>query len=279
MPSNDDIAPLIEIKSNRRWAPFSFRELWNFRHLLVTLAWRDIAVRYKQTLIGVVWAVIQPAAMMFLLTVFFGRLVKLDSGGVPYPLFSYAALLSWGLFTRGLSSASTSLVTNEAIITKVYFPRLLVPIAAMGAGLIDYLIALVLFGGLLAWYGVMPEYRLLLYPLVILFNLIIALGIGFFLSVLDALYRDIRLALPFVTQLLFFATPIIYSSALVPERFRTLYWLNPMVGVIETARWSLLGYPAPPSHLLAISIAAACSLFVIGILIFLRLERKIVDRI
>lgn len=272
-------AIVIEIRSDRKWASFSPRELWEFRYLLFALAWRDITVRYKQTLVGALWAVIQPLAMMLLLTLSFGHWVKLDAGGVPYPIFSYAALLSWGLFNRGLSAASMSLVTNEAIITKVFFPRLLVPVSAMAAGMVDYLIAFLVFVPLLWWYEVPLAARQILYPLIILLNVVAALGLAFFLSILDAVYRDVRLGLPFLTQLLFFATPIIYSSAMVPAQWQALYWLNPMTGVIEAARWSLLGYPAPPPKLFALSAGVAVLLFFGGILFFLRMERRIVDRI
>ena len=276
LPKN---VPVIEIRCDRKWAPLSLTELWQFRFLFYALVWRDITIRYKQTLIGVLWAVIQPAFMMILFTVIFGRLMKFDTGGVAYPVFSYCALLSWIFFARGLGSASMSLVTNEAIITKVYFPRILVPTAAVMTAFVDFLIAFVVLIPLLVWYDVSIHPPHLLYPLFVLINVIAALGVAYIFSIIDALYRDVRLVLPFLTQLIFFATPVIYSSQIVPARYEAVFWINPMVGVIEGVRWSLLNYPQPPLRNMAYSCLGAVILFLFGILFFQKMERKIVDRI
>ncbi|MFB3060584.1 MAG: ABC transporter permease, partial [Candidatus Binatia bacterium] len=210
------------------WVLPNLAELWEYRELLYFLTWRDIKVRYKQTVLGVAWAVIQPLGMMLVFTIFFGHLVGVPSDGLPYPIFAYTALLPWQLFSRALTDASTSLVANERLITKVYFPRLLIPVSAVLASLVDFAIAFVLLLGMMVFYGIVPTGSVLMLPLFVLLALMTALGIGFWLSALNAQYRDVRYTLPFLTQFWLFATPVVYPSSLVPEQWRLLYGLNPM---------------------------------------------------
>ena len=259
------------------WAPLNLRDVWKYRELLYFLTWRDIKVRYKQTLLGITWAVIQPLFMMLIFTVFFGRLAKVPSDGLPYPIFAFAALLPWQMFSRALTDASTSLVVNERLITKVYFPRLLVPASAVLASLVDFGIAFVFLLGMMVFYGIVPDQAIATLPLFILLALITALGVGFWLSALDAQYRDVRYTLPFLTQFWLFATPVVYPSSLVPEPWRLLYGLNPMVGVVEGFRWALLGREMPPDAMLAVSVIASLMIFVGGLYYFSRMEKYFAD--
>ena len=252
-------------------------ELWEYRELLYFLTWRDIKVRYKQTVLGAGWAVIQPFMMMVIFTIFFGRLAKIPSDGLPYPIFAYTALLPWQLFSRALSDASTSLVVNERLITKVYFPRLLVPASAVLASLVDFAIAFVLLLGMMIFYGIVPTAAVTTLPLFILLALMTALGIGFWLSALNAQYRDVRYTLPFLTQFWLFATPVVYPASLVPEQWRLLYGLNPMAGVVEGFRWALLGKAGPPDVMLAVSAIAVLATFIGGLYYFSRAEDTFAD--
>jgi len=259
------------------WAPLNLQEVWKYRELLYFLTWRDIKVRYKQTLLGITWAVIQPLFMMLIFTVFFGRLAKVPSDGLPYPIFAFAALLPWQMFSRALTDASTSLVVNERLITKVYFPRLLIPASAVLASLVDFGIAFVLLLGMMVFYGIVPTTASATLPLFILLALITALGVGFWLSALNAQYRDVRYTLPFLTQVWLFATPVVYPSSLVPESWRLLYGLNPMTGVVEGFRWALLGKGMPPDAMLAVSVIASLTMFVGGLYYFSRMEKNLSD--
>jgi len=259
------------------WAPLNLQEVWKYRELLYFLTWRDIKVRYKQTLLGITWAVIQPLLMMLIFTVFFGRLAKVPSDGLPYPIFAFAALLPWQMFSRALTDASTSLVVNERLITKVYFPRLLVPASAVLASLVDFGIAFVFLLGMMVFYGIIPTVASATLPLFVLFALITALGVGFWLSALDAQYRDVRYTLPFLTQFWLFATPVVYPSSLVPEPWRLLYGLNPMTGVVEGFRWALLGKAMPLDGMLVVSVIASLTIFVGGLYYFSRMEKTLAD--
>jgi len=252
-------------------------ELWEYRELLYFLTWRDIKVRYKQTVLGAAWAVIQPFGMMLVFTVFFGRLVGVPSDGLPYPIFAYTALLPWQLFSRALTDASTSLVINERLITKVYFPRLLIPLSAVLASLVDFAIAFVLLLGMMVFYGIVPTGSVLMLPLFVLLALMTALGTGFWLSALNAQYRDVRYTLPFLTQFWLFATPVVYPSSLVPEQWRLLYGLNPMTGVVEGFRWALLGKTGAPDVMLAVSAIAVLATFIGGLYYFSRVEETLAD--
>ena len=259
------------------WAPLDLKELWEFRELLYFLTWRDVKVRYKQTVLGVAWAVIQPLCMVLIFTIIFGRLAKVPSDGLPYPIFAFTALLPWQMFSRALTDASTSLVVHDRLITKVYFPRLLVPTSAVLASILDFGIAFVLLLGMMVFYGIGLTTASASLPLFVLFALMTALGVGFWLSALNAQYRDVRYTLPFLTQLWLFATPVIYPSSLVPEPWRLIYGLNPMAGVVEGFRWALLGKGMPPDAMLAISVIASVTVFVGGLYYFSRVEKNLAD--
>jgi lipopolysaccharide transport system permease protein len=270
-------SPALVIKPTSGFAPLDLQNIWNYRELLYFLTWRDVKVRYKQTVLGVAWAVIQPLFMMLIFTIFFGRLAKIPSDGLPYPIFAFTALLPWQMFSRALTDASTSLVVNERLITKVYFPRLLVPASAVLASLVDFAIALILLVGMMFYYGIVPTGAVWTLPLFVLLALMTALGIGFWLSALDATYRDVRYTLPFLTQLWLFATPVVYPASMVPDNWRLLYGLNPMAGVVEGFRWALLGKGGAPDPLLAVSAIAVLMIFVGGLYYFSRMEETLAD--
>jgi len=269
-------SPLL-IRPVSGWVPLNLTELWEYRELLYFLTWRDIKVRYKQTVFGVAWAVLQPLSMMLIFTVFFGNLVGVPSDDLPYPLFSLAALLPWQLFSRALTGASTSLVVNQRLITKVYFPRLLIPMSAVLSSLVDFGISLVLLLAMMIFYGITPTPMLALLPLFTLLALMTALGVGFWLSALDAQYRDVRYTLPFLTQFWLFATPVVYPASLVPDRWSLLYGLNPMTGVVEGFRWALLGKTGAPDAMLAVSTIAVLAVFIGGLYYFRRAENTFAD--
>jgi len=267
----------LVIQPTSGWVPLNLGDLWEYRELLYFLIWRDIKVRYKQTVLGMAWAVIQPLFMMVIFTIFFGRLAKVPSDGLPYPIFAYTALLPWQLFARALTDASTSLVVNERLITKVYFPRLLVPASAVLASLVDFGIAFVLLLGMMIFYAIAPTGAVWTLPLFILLALMSALGVGFWLSALNAQFRDVRYTLPFLTQFWFFATPVVYPASLVPERWRLLYGLNPMTGVVEGFRWALLGKGGGIEPMLAVSVIVILVTFIGGLYYFRRMERTLAD--
>jgi len=270
-------ASVIRIRPVSGGVRLNLGDLWEYRELLYFLVWRDLKVRYKQTVLGAAWAIIQPLFLMLVFTVFFGRLIGVPSEGLPYSIFAYTALLPWQLFARALSDASVSLVANERVITKVYFPRLLVPAAAVISSLVDFAIAFVLLLGMMLFYGVYPGSAIIALPVFILLVLIAALGVGFWLSALNAIYRDVRYTLPFLTQLWMFATPVAYPSSLLHEPWRTLYGLNPMAGVVEGFRWALLGNANAPGPLIWASAAAALVILVSGAFYFRRMERTFAD--
>lgn len=267
----------LEIRPTSGWFSLDLRELWAYRELAYFLAWREIKVRYKQTAIGVAWAVLQPLAMMAVFTVFFGKLGNLPSDGIPYPLFTFAALLPWQLFSRTITECTNSLVADQRLITKVYFPRIIIPLATTLSAIVDFAISAGLLVALMLFYGVMPGMEIVWLPVFILLMLIAALGVGFWLSALNVEYRDVKHALPFINQFWLFVTPVVYSSSLVPERWQLLYGLNPMVGVIEGFRWALLGAGKGPSPMLIVSAVIAVALFVTGIIWFHRREETFVD--
>ena len=270
-------ASVIRIRPVSGGVRLNLGDLWEYRELLYFLVWRDLKVRYKQTVLGAAWAIIQPLLLMLVFTVFFGRLIGVPSEGLPYSIFAYTALLPWQLFARALSDASVSLVANERVITKVYFPRLLVPAAAVISSLVDFAIAFVLLLGMMLFYGVYPGLAIIALPVFILLALIAALGVGFWLSALNAIYRDVRYTLPFLTQLWMFATPVVYPSSLVPREWWFLYSLNPMVGVVEGFRWSLLGKAAPSETMLVVSAVVVLFIFGAGVVYFGRMEQTLAD--
>lgn len=275
----EESVPVFVIRPSRGWMDLNLRELWQYRELLYILIWRDIKVRYKQTVIGAAWAVIQPFFAMIVFSLFFGTLAKIPSEGLPYPIFAYSALLPWQFFAKALTEASTSLVVNERIITKVYFPRLLVPTAVVLAGLLDFGIAFLILLGMMVFYGIMPSWAIFTVPLFLLLTMMTALGVSFWLSALDVEYRDVRYTLPFLTQLWLFATPVVYPSTLIPQAWRALYGVNPMVGVIEGFRWALVGAPPPDLRMLLVSSVVVGLVFVSGLIYFRRMERTLADRI
>jgi lipopolysaccharide transport system permease protein len=271
------LAP-TSIRPARGWVPLNLRELWEYREILYFLVWRDVKVRYKQTVLGVAWAVIQPVFMMVVFSLFFGQLAKIATHGLPYPLFVYCGLLPWQLFAHGLGEASNSLVANERLLTKVFFPRLVVPLASVVSALIDFLIAFGVLVGLMVYYGAAwPGARIVALPLFMALGLATAFGAGLWLSALNVQYRDVRYTLTFLIQLWFFATPVAYASTVVPAAWRPLYGLNPMTAVVEGFRWALLpGVPAPGPGLW-ISVGMVAALVVGGLYYFAKMEQWFAD--
>jgi lipopolysaccharide transport system permease protein len=272
-----DEAPTRVIRPSRGWAPVDLGELWRHRELAFFMAWRDVRLRYRQTALGAGWAILQPLTTTLVFTIFFGRLGKMPSDGVPYPVFALAALVPWQLFAYALLQSSNSLVDNRAILSKVYFPRIVVPVASLGAGVVDFLVSALILGGAMAFYGMGLSWRAAALPAFALLGLVAALGVGLWLGTLNVRYRDIRHTVPFLTQLWLFATPIAYPASLVPERWRAWLGLNPMAGVVEGFRWALFGTGAFPAALLAISTAMAVAALVSGAYYFRRMERGFAD--
>jgi lipopolysaccharide transport system permease protein len=270
-------APVTVIRPSRGWISLNLRDLWEYRELLYFLTWRDIKVRYKQTVLGAAWAIIQPFFTMVVFSLFFGRLAGVPSEGVPYPIFAYCALLPWNYFAGALDRAGNSLVGSANLITKVYFPRLVIPLSAVLAGLLDFAIAFVVLIGMMLFYGITPTAAVLTLPFFLLLALLTALGVGLWLSALNVQYRDVRYTIPFLTQFWLFASPVAYGASLVPERWRLLYGLNPMAGVIEGFRWTLLGKAEAPGPLLAISVAVVIILLLGGLFYFRRMEKTFAD--
>ena len=265
------------IRPSRNWVALNLRDLWLYRELLYFLTWRDIKVRYKQTVLGAAWAIIQPFFTMVVFSVFFGRLAQVPSEGVPYPIFAYCALLPWNYFAGALDRAGNSLVGSANLITKVYFPRLVVPLSAVLAGLLDFAVAFVVLIGMMLFYDIVPTMAVLALPAFILLATVTALGVGLWLSALNVQYRDVRYAIPFLVQFWLFASPVAYSSSLVPEQWRALYGLNPMAGVVEGFRWALLGTGQSPGPLLAVSAGVSIALLVSGLYYFRRMEKTFAD--
>lgn len=279
MHSSDaaDVSPIIVIDASQGPLRNTLRDLWVYRELLYFLAWRDFKVRYKQTALGAAWAVIQPFFTMVVFSVFFGYLAKIPSDGIPYPVFTYCALLPWSLFAHALHESSNSLVNNQSLITKVYFPRLIIPIAPLFVGLVDFAIAFVVLLAMMLFYGITPGAAVLTVPLFILLSAVTALAVGTWLSALNVEYRDVRYTIPFLTQLWLFATPVAYPSSLLPEPWRSLYGLNPMAGVVEGFRWALLGQTRPPGPLIAVSVVVVLALLIGGLWYFSRMEQTFAD--
>jgi lipopolysaccharide transport system permease protein len=267
----------IVIQPSRAWVSLKLGELWEYRELLYFLTWRDIKVRYKQTVLGAAWAILQPVLTMLVFSLFFGRLAKVPSDGIPYPIFSYAALVPWTFFAYGLSQSSNSLVGNANLISKVYFPRLVIPLSSVLSGALDAALAFAVLVVMMLGYGIAPGWNVLWLPAFLLLALVTALGAGLWLSALNVEYRDVRYVIPFVTQFWMFATPIAYPSSLLGEPWRTVYGLNPMAGVVEGFRWALLGVETRPGPVIAVSAAAATAMMVGGAFYFRRMERTFAD--
>jgi lipopolysaccharide transport system permease protein len=268
--------PVLRITPPSRWWVLPFDELWAYRGLLYFFVWRDIKIRYKQTAIGAAWAVLQPLLTMLVFTLFFGRLAHIPSGGLPYPIFYYSALLPWMYFAAALQNATSTIVENQRLITKVYFPRLALPLSSVLSGLVDFGISFLMFVAMMAYYRIRPTAAILWLPVFLLLAILTALGIGLWLSALNAIYRDVRYVVPFLVQFWLFASPVAYPSSLVPEKWRWLYGLNPMAGVIEGFRWSLAGGD-PPGQLIFVSTAVMVVVLLAGLAYFQKMETTIAD--
>ncbi len=269
--------PVIDIVPPRGWWEVNFAELWQFRELAYFFVWRDIKIRYKQTVIGAAWAVLQPLTTMVVFSLFFGRLAKIPSEGLPYPIFYFSALLPWMYFAGAVQNATNSIVDQQHVITKVYFPRLLLPISAVVSGLLDFAIGFVVFLIMMPFYHTSPSRAILLLPVFLVLAVATALSVGLWLSALNAVYRDVRYIVPFLIQVWMFVSPVVYPAALVPARWRWLYGLNPMAGVIEGFRWALTGIGTPPSLLLAVSAGAVVVVLMGGLAFFRRMEGTVAD--
>lgn len=274
---NLDKTHVTFIRPSKGWVSFNLRDLLEYRELLYFLIWRDVKVRYKQTILGFAWAILQPFLTMVVFSIFFGRLAGVPSDNVPYPIFTYTALLPWQLFAYALTESSNSIVSNQNLITKVYFPRLIIPLSAVLAGMVDFSIAFVMLVAMMLLYGIVPTLNILTLPFFILLAIAAALAVGLWLSALNVQYRDVRYIIPFLTQFWLFATPIAYSSSLVPEPWHTWYGLNPMAGVVEGFRWALLGTGTTNSSLLVVSIFVVFVMLISGLAYFRRMEKTFAD--
>lgn len=277
VPPRESADEIVVLRPSAGWAALHLGDLWTYRELLWFLVWRDVKVRYKQTALGAGWAVIQPFFTMLVFSLFFGRLARIPSDGVPYPVFSYCALVPWTFFANGLTQSSNSLVGSANLLRKVYFPRLVIPLAAILAEGIDFLIAAAVLLLMMAYFGLAPTINVLWLPLFVVLLVTTSLGIGLWLSALNVQFRDVRYVVPFITQFWMFSTPVAYSSTLLDEPWRTLYGINPMVGVVEGFRWALLGTSNSPGPMVGVSAAAAFLLLVSGAFYFKRMERRFAD--
>ena len=275
-PETSAGGPITIIEARHGWREFGLSEMWSHRELMFFLVWRDLKVRYRQTVFGALWAVLQPIVLMLIFTVSVGRLPGVGPAGVPYPLFAYAGLVPWTLFATSLASASNSMVNSESIITKVYFPRLLLPFAAVGSYLIDFLVAMGVLVVLMLYFGVVPSLAIVWLPLLTLFALVTALGVGIWLSAINVRYRDVKYVVPFLTQAWMFASPVIYTTTLIPKSWQWLYALNPMTGVLEGFRWALIGGPRP-DQLIVVSALASCLVFATSLIYFRHTEQTFAD--
>jgi lipopolysaccharide transport system permease protein len=276
-PSSAAPAVRLRIQPTRGWPSLKLGEVWDYRELLYFLVWRDVKVRYKQTVLGASWAIIQPFFTMVVFSLFFGKLARLPSEGLPYPLFSYAALVPWQYFSTALSQASNSVVASGGLVQKVYFPRLTLPISAVLAGLVDFGLAFLVLIGMMLYYGRVPTVTILWLPLLLLLAIVTALGVGLWLAALNVRFRDVRHIVPFLVQLWLFATPIAYSSSLLSGPWRTVYAINPMVGVVEGFRWGLLGVKTAPGPMIAVSSLVAVAILIGGLFFFRATERVFAD--
>jgi lipopolysaccharide transport system permease protein len=276
-PTTEAVQPFFEIGPPRGWLDLGLGEIWEYRELLYFFVWRDLKVRYKQTALGAAWAVLQPFLTMLIFSLFFGKLANIPSNGLPYPVFYYSALLPWIYFAGAVQNATNVVVAQQHVITKVYFPRPVLPLAAVLSGLVDFAIGFLVFVGMMAYYKIVPGRAFLLFPAFLLLAVMTALGVGLWLSAMNAIYRDVKYVTPFFVQFWMFASPVAYPSSLVPLRWRGLYGLNPTAGVIEGFRWALTGKGQPPDILLAASAAMVLLLVVSGLAYFRKMEGTIAD--
>jgi lipopolysaccharide transport system permease protein len=268
---------VIHIKPSKGWISLNIKDIWEYRELLGIFVWRDLKVRYRQTVIGALWAIIQPLLTMVIFSIFFGGLAGVPSDSIPYPIFSYAALVPWTFFANGIGQASNSLVNNADMIKKIYFPRLTMPMAAVLAGLVDFFLAFIILMGMMLYYGFPPTSMVFWLPMFILLAMITTLGVGLWLSALNVQFRDVRYMVPFIIQVWLFATPVAYPSSLLSEPWRTLYGINPMVGVVEGFRWALLGTDTAPGPIIIMSFIVAVGILISGAFYFRRMEKTFAD--
>ena len=269
--------PTIRIEPSRGWGSLNLKEVWDYRELLGIFVWRDLKVRYRQTIIGASWAIIQPFLTMVIFTIFFGNLAGVPSDDIPYPIFSYVALVPWTFFANSINQASNSLVNSADMIKKIYFPRLTMPTASVFAGLVDFVLAFLVLIGMMFFYGFVPTINILWLPGLVLLSMMTALGESFWLSALNVQFRDVRYMIPFITQAWLFATPVAYPSSLLSESWRIIYGINPMVGVVEGFRWALLGTDTAPGYMIIVSFVVAFILLVSGTFYFRRMEKTFAD--
>jgi lipopolysaccharide transport system permease protein len=270
-------APSVVVQPSTSWLDLDLKAIWQYRELLYFLVWREVKVRYKQTVLGAAWAVLQPLMTMAIFTVIFGVFVNVPSDGLPYPLFALAALLPWTYFSEAMTRSSISLVGDAQLIRKVYFPRLIMPLAAVVSPGVDFLLAFILLLGMIAWYGLSPTWGIFLLPGFLLLGLVTALAVGLWLSALNVRYRDVRHTVPFLTQCWMYASPVAYPVSVVPEGWRALYGLNPMAGVIEGFRWGLLGKESPDIGVMTVSAIAVIGLLIGGLIFFQHMEQTFAD--
>lgn len=268
--------PLV-VRKNETKLALKLKELWEYHELIYFLVWRDLKVRYKQTALGVTWAVLQPFLTMVVFTIFFGNLAKVPSDGVPYPIFSFAALLPWQLFANALSNSSNSLVSNSALITKVYFPRIIMPLSSIIGGLVDFFVAFLVLIGLMVYYGITPTSAVYTLPFFLLLAVLTSFAVSLWLSALNVKYRDVKYTIPFLTQFWLFITPIAYPSSLVPEKWKLIYGLNPMAGVVEGFRWALVGTSSLNWYVMSASVTIVFVLLVGGLIYFRYMEKTFAD--
>lgn len=269
--------PRIRLQPSNGWRALNLREFWRYRELLYFLSWRDIKVRYKQTALGALWAILQPFLTMLIFSLFFGNLAKMPSDGIPYPIFAFAALVPWTFFSNGLTQSGNSLVQSAGMLKKVYFPRLIVPISSILSGVVDFLFAFLVLIGLMFWYGIAPTANVVWLPFLLLLAFGTALGVGLWLSAMNVQFRDVRYTIPFLAQFWLFATPIAYPSSLLSEPWRTIYGINPMVGVVEGFRWALLGTATAPGPLIFVSALTMLTILITGMFYFRRMESTFAD--
>lgn len=269
--------PVIRLQPSKGWVPVKLGELWEYRELLFFMIWRDIKVRYKQTILGMSWAIIQPFFTMIVFSLFFGRLAQVPSDGIPYPIFSYAALVPWGFFANGLTGASNSLVASSNLLKKVYFPRLVIPISTVLGGVVDFVVAFVVLLLMMLYFGITPTINVIWLPFFLLLALITSLGVGLWFAAMSVQFRDVRYAIGFLVQIWLFATPIAYPSSMLEEPWKTLYGLNPMAGVVEGFRWALLGTDTAPGPMIIVSFIVATLLLISGLFYFRRMEKGFAD--
>jgi lipopolysaccharide transport system permease protein len=279
VPANPAAPSIVRITPPHGWLELRLAEVWKYRELLFFFIQRDIKIRYRQTAIGITWVVLQPLMTMGVFTIFFGRLAKLPSQGLPYPVFYFAALVPWSYFSQALTGCTNIVVDNQNVITKVYFPRLILPFAAVCSGLVDLAIGLVVMFALALWFGIHPQLTVALLPLLVILAMLTALGVGLWTSALNALYRDVRAVIPFVVQFWMLASPVAYPSSLVPPRWRWLYNLNPMAGVIDGFRWALTGHGQPPGIAMLASTLGVVVVLIGGLFFFQRMEGNVADRV